>query len=184
MIAIPAGTDRHPSPLSSMARRAAWRRSERRRRRRRRKRVRRRPSAGRRSNRSPLHSLRLRTTSLTASNGPAGVEVTSASLLHFDTPAPIDDRGRRRDKGSSLTQVRRRIGEAQRKGGWQVHTSPDRAIWLVLVSWHSPTPSVFQRCWRVAAPSAISHPSDSAILNKWHAKPRACGAWPKPASRP
>jgi catechol 2,3-dioxygenase-like lactoylglutathione lyase family enzyme len=104
VIAIPAGTDRHPSPLSSMARRAAWRRSERRRRRRRRKRARRRPSAGRRSNRSLLHSLRLRTTSVTASNGPAEVGVTSASLLHFDTPAPVDDRGRRRDKGSSLSR--------------------------------------------------------------------------------
>lgn len=48
------------------------------------------------------YSLRLRTTSVTASNGPADVEVMSASLLHPDTPAPVDDRGRRRDRGSSL----------------------------------------------------------------------------------
>jgi hypothetical protein len=51
------------------------------------------------------YSLRLRTTSVTASNGPADVEVTSASLLHLDTPALVDDRGRRRDRGSSLTQT-------------------------------------------------------------------------------
>lgn len=49
------------------------------------------------------YSLRLRTTSVTASNGPADVEVMSASLLQLDTPAPVDDRGRRRDRGSNLT---------------------------------------------------------------------------------
>ena len=59
---------------SLMARRAAWRRSERRRRSQRRKRARRRPSAGRRSKHAALHSLRLRTMSMTASNGPADVE--------------------------------------------------------------------------------------------------------------
>ena len=58
----------------SLARRAAWRRSERRRRSQRRKRAQRRPSAGRRSKHALLHSLRLRTTSMTASNRPARVE--------------------------------------------------------------------------------------------------------------
>ena len=67
--AIPAGTGRYRHSL--MARRAAWRRSERRRRSQRRKRARGRPSAGRRSKHALLPSLRLRTTSMTASNGPA-----------------------------------------------------------------------------------------------------------------
>ena len=58
----------------SLARRAAWRRSERRRRSQRRKRAQGRPSAGRRSKHTPLASLRLRTTSMTASHGPARVE--------------------------------------------------------------------------------------------------------------
>jgi hypothetical protein len=72
VFAIPAGTVRHRHSL--MARRAAWRRSERRRRSQRRKRARGRPSAGRRSKYALLPSLRLRTTSMTASNGPARVE--------------------------------------------------------------------------------------------------------------
>jgi hypothetical protein len=72
VFAIPAGTVRHRHSL--MARRAAWRRSERRRRSQRRKRAQGRPSAGRRSNHALLPSLRLRTTSMTASNGPARVE--------------------------------------------------------------------------------------------------------------
>jgi hypothetical protein len=71
VLAIPAGTGRYRHSLT--ARRAAWRRSEGRRRRQR-KRARRRPSAGRRSKRAPRISLRLRTTSMTASNGPARVE--------------------------------------------------------------------------------------------------------------
>jgi len=71
VFAIPAGTGRYRHSL--MARRAAWRRSEGRRRRQRR-RAQRRPSAGRRSKRAPRISLRLRTTSMTASNGPARVE--------------------------------------------------------------------------------------------------------------
>jgi hypothetical protein len=69
--AIPAGTGRYRHSL--MARRAAWRRSEGRQRRQRR-RAQRRPSAGRRSKRAPRISLRLRTTSMTASKGPARVE--------------------------------------------------------------------------------------------------------------
>jgi hypothetical protein len=71
VLAIPVGTGRYRHSLT--ARRAAWRRSEGRRRRQR-KRARRRPSAGRRSKRAPRISLRLRTTSMTASNGPARVE--------------------------------------------------------------------------------------------------------------
>jgi hypothetical protein len=70
--AIPAGTWTI-SPLTQ-ARRAAWRRSEGRQRRQRRRALRR-PGAGRRSKRAPRISLRLRTTSMTASNGPARVEV-------------------------------------------------------------------------------------------------------------
>jgi hypothetical protein len=54
VFAIPAGTVT-TSPLTQ-ARRAAWRRSEGRRRKQQR-RARRRPSAGRRSNQAPLHSL-------------------------------------------------------------------------------------------------------------------------------
>jgi hypothetical protein len=77
VFAIPAGTVRHRHSL--MARRAAWRRSENHTRRRRKRaatrRRRARPStAGRRSNHTLLPSLRLRTTSMTASNGPARVE--------------------------------------------------------------------------------------------------------------
>src|SRR5262249_40407187 len=70
--AIPAGTGRYRHSL--MARRAAWRRSVRRRRSQRRKRALGRPSAGRRSNYALLPSLRLRTTSMTASIEPARVE--------------------------------------------------------------------------------------------------------------
>jgi hypothetical protein len=71
VFAIPAGTVRHRHSL--MARRAAWRRSENHTRsRRKRAPRRRRPStAGRRSSHALLPSLRLRTTSMTASNGPA-----------------------------------------------------------------------------------------------------------------
>jgi hypothetical protein len=72
VFAIPAGT-LTTTPLTQ-ARRAAWRRSERRRRSQRRKRARRRRSAGRRSKHALLPSLRLRTTSMTASHGPARVE--------------------------------------------------------------------------------------------------------------
>lgn len=72
VFAIPAGTGRYRHSL--MARRAAWRRSERRRRSQRQRRAQRRPSAGRRSNYALLPSLRLRTTSMTASNEPARVE--------------------------------------------------------------------------------------------------------------
>ena len=75
VFAIPAGTLRHRHSL--MARRAAWRRNEGRRRRQRR-RAQGRPSAGRRSKRAPLVSLRLRTTSMTASHGPARVELREA----------------------------------------------------------------------------------------------------------
>ena len=71
VFAIPAGTD--DIATHSLARRAAWRRSEGRWRRPR-KRAQRRPSAGRRSKRAPRISLRFRTTSMTASNGPAQVE--------------------------------------------------------------------------------------------------------------
>ena len=71
VLAIPVGTGRYRHSLT--ARRAAWRRSEGRARRQRR-RAQRRPSAGRRSKRAPRISLRLRTTSMTASNGPAHVE--------------------------------------------------------------------------------------------------------------
>ncbi len=105
VFAIPAGTVRHRHSL--MARRAAWRRSERRRRSRRRKRAQGRPSAGRRSKHAPLPSLRLRTTSMTASNGPARVEERSAHRDRASTPpVPVDDRGRRRDRGSSFTGFR------------------------------------------------------------------------------
>ena len=76
VFAIPAGTLRHRHSL--MARRAAWRRSVRRRRSQRRKRALGRPSAGRRSKRAPLVSLRLRTTSMTASHGSARVELREA----------------------------------------------------------------------------------------------------------
>ena len=72
VFAIPAGTERHRHSL--MARRAAWRRSERRRRSQRRRRARGRQSAGRKSKVLAASSLRLRTTSLTASHGPARVE--------------------------------------------------------------------------------------------------------------
>jgi hypothetical protein len=102
VFAIPAGTVRHRHSL--MARRAAWRRSERRRRSQRRKRARGRPSAGRRSKHAPLASLRLRTTSMTASHGPARVGGRTAHRDRRSTPpAPVDDRGRRRDRGSSFT---------------------------------------------------------------------------------
>ena len=70
VFAIPAGTSRHRHSLT--ARRAAWRRSERRRRNQRRRRARaRQRRAGRRSKVLAASSLRLRTTSLTASHGPA-----------------------------------------------------------------------------------------------------------------
>ena len=71
VLAIPVGTGRYRHSLT--ARRAAWRRSEGRWRRQR-KRAQKRPSAGRRSKRAPRISLRFRTTSMTASNGPAQVE--------------------------------------------------------------------------------------------------------------
>jgi hypothetical protein len=99
----------------SLARRAAWRRSERRRRSQRRKRAQGRPSAGRRSKHTPLASLRLRTTSMTASHGPARVEGRRAHRDRRSTPpAPVDDRGRRRDRGSSFTGPRVRYARFQR----------------------------------------------------------------------
>ncbi len=102
VFAIPAGTKRHRHSL--MARRAAWRRSERRRRSQRRKRAQGRPSAGRRSKHALLLSLRLRTTSMTASHGPARVEERCAHRSRTSTPpVPVDDRGRRRDRGTSFT---------------------------------------------------------------------------------
>ena len=115
VFAIPAGTVRHRHSL--MARRAAWRRSERRRRSQRRKRARGRPSAGRRSKHALLPSLRLRTTSMTASNGPARVEEHERIAIVASTPpALVDDRGRRRDRGSSFIDLRSGEGEAEGTG--------------------------------------------------------------------
>jgi len=68
----------------SLARRAAWRRSERRRRRPQRRRPRARPSAEkRRRSPAPPYSLRLRITSTTASKGPAQVEQRTARCARF-----------------------------------------------------------------------------------------------------
>jgi hypothetical protein len=89
------------------------------------------------------YSLRLRTTSVTASNGPADVGVMSASLLHLDTPAPVDDRGRRRDRGSSLTQTFAGQAKESVRRGW---TDPRLAAQSGLRRIGprlSPTPSVF-----------------------------------------
>ncbi len=73
VFAIPAGTSRHRHSLT--ARRAAWRRSERRRRSQRRRKARARPRRAGKSRVLSASSLRLGITSLTASHGPARVEV-------------------------------------------------------------------------------------------------------------
>jgi hypothetical protein len=41
--------------------------------------------------------------SMTASHGPAAVEAVMRYAIASTTPAPADDRGRRRDRGSSIT---------------------------------------------------------------------------------
>src|SRR5262249_48462129 len=116
--AIPAGTGRYRHSL--MARRAAWRRSEGRRRRQR-KRARRRPSAGRRSKRAPRISLRLRTTSMTASNGPAGVELRWAHRgRRCRPPSTPAGGGETRARASSISVP----GAGEEEAAEHLRTSP------------------------------------------------------------
>jgi hypothetical protein len=90
---------------SPTARRAAWRRRESRRRSQRQRRARRRRSAGRRSRSPLLHGLRLRLDVDDRVKRTGGRRAAvSITQLRSTTPAPVD-RGRRRDRGSSLTAL-------------------------------------------------------------------------------
>jgi hypothetical protein len=151
--------------ISSMARRAAWRRSERRRRKQRQRRAPRRPSGKRRSRHLLLHSLRLRLTSMTASHGPAAVEAVMRYAIASTAPASADDRGRRRDRGSSI------IGFAFRKESRrciaQGGSIPSLAVAGSSTVCHGLVPQASHRRPRFAfADKLISSPGDARAARR------------------
>ena len=131
-----------------MARRAAWRRSEGRWRRPR-KRALKRPSAGRRSNRAPRISLRFRNDvdDCVKRAGASRGAVSAQRDRTSKSPAPTDDRGRRRDRGRASRVPRSADSEDEetedlRTSPWQSNCRRTRGPGL------SPTPSVF---WKMRA---------------------------------
>ena len=95
---------------------------------------------------SPLHSLRLRMMSMTASHGPARCRrAVSASRRTSTPPAPVDDRGRRRDRDSSFTDVGA-AKQCRKVRGRDEGSAPHQwkqTLPLVSRPGLSPTPSVF-----------------------------------------